>query len=87
MEYLLYFLAFLIVLWLLSKIPGLSLLIPELVKAISGLARWLAVSTFEYGIWIVKRVWSSHFILVKHLLSRRKDISSKEQVYEKEKKL
>jgi hypothetical protein len=87
MEYLLYFLAFLIVLWLLSKIPGFSLLIPELVKAISSLAHWLAVSIFEYGIWIVKRVWSSHFILVKHLLSRRKDISSKEQVYEKEKKL
>lgn len=87
MEYALYFFAFLFVLWLLSKIPGFSVLIPELVNGLSRLMHWLFISTFEYGIWLIKRIWHSHFILVKHLMSRRKDISSKEQVFEKEKQL
>ncbi|QHS08988.1 hypothetical protein [Sinimarinibacterium sp. NLF-5-8] len=75
----LYFSGFIIAIIVLDKIPGVRHLISPIINAITSLAGLIAGSGTGWIAWMIKTFFMDHYVLARHLTSKRADLDPSER--------
>lgn len=82
-----YFLAFLLALWILEKIPGVNYLAKPILNAITSTSHFLTVHGAFWLLWLLKTVYFSHITIIKHLFTRRIVLNQSEAAVKRRKSI
>lgn len=74
-----YFLGFLLLLWILEKIPGVSYVAKPTLDGIVKTTTFLSIHLSLWVLWAFKSFFRAHIIFVQHLFARRSVLNPSEE--------